>query len=66
MVGVNRDNLKDPDRKVFLQEMIQVAKTKGSGWVDDEYPNPKTGKVEAKTSYVEDFDGVVVGCCIYK
>lgn len=66
MVGVNRWGLKDPDGKFFLQEMINLAKTKGSGWVDYKYPQPTTGKVEAKTSYVENLDGWVVGCGIYK
>lgn len=66
MVGVNRWNAKDPDGKFFLQEIIQTAKAKGSGWVDYKYPNPKSGKVEQKTSYVEFFDGLVVGCGIYK
>ena len=56
----------DPDGKLFLQEMISLAKTKGSGWVDYKYPNPKSGKIEAKTSYVEFLDGWMVGCGIYK
>jgi len=66
MVGVNRWNLKDPDGKYFLQEMIQVAKAKGSGWVDYKYPHPITGKIEAKTSYVEYLDGWVLGCGVYR
>lgn len=66
MVGVNRWGLKDPDGKFFLQEMITIAKTKGSGWVDYKYPNPKSGKIEAKASYVEFLDGWVVGCGVYK
>jgi signal transduction histidine kinase len=66
MVGVNRWGVKDPDGKFFLQDMIHVAKTKGSGWVDYKYPNPKSGKVEDKASYVENLDGWVVGCGIYK
>ena len=66
MVGVNRWGVKDPDGKLFLQEMIGVAKTKGSGWVDYKYPNPKSGRIEDKTSYVENLDGWMVGCGIYK
>ena len=66
LVGVNRWNVKDPDGKMFLQEMIQVTQAKGSGWVDYKYPNPKSGKVESKTSYVENMDGLMVGCGIYK
>lgn len=66
MIGINRLNVKDPDGKFFLQEILETARTKGSGWVDYKYPNPKSGKVEAKTSYVEFLDGWAVGCGIYK
>ena len=34
LVGVNRWNIRDPDGKFFLQEIIQVAQRKGGGWVD--------------------------------
>jgi signal transduction histidine kinase len=66
MVGVNRWGVKDPDGRFFLQDMINLAKTKGSGWVDYKYPNPKTGKIDDKSSYVEHLDGLVIGCGIYK
>jgi cytochrome c len=66
MVGVNRWGLQDPNGVYFLQEMIRVASTKGSGWVDYQYPNPKNGKIEPKTSYVEYLDGWLVGCGFYR
>jgi len=66
LVGVNRWGIKDPDGRFFLQDMIRVAQTQGSGWVDYKYPNPKTGKIEDKTSYVEYLEGWVVGCGVYK
>lgn len=66
MVGINRINVKDPDGKLFLQEIIQTAKSKGSGWVDYKYPNPKTGKIDQKSSFVEIFEDIVIGCGTYK
>jgi signal transduction histidine kinase len=66
LVGVNRINTKDPDGKLFIQEIIKTGLTKAGGWVDYKYPNPKTGKVMQKTSYVESLDGKIVGCGIYK
>lgn len=66
LVGVNRWNVKDPDGKFFLQEIIRAGQQKGGGWVDYKYTNPKNGKIEAKTSYVESVDGMVIGCGIYK
>lgn len=66
LVGVNRWNARDPDGKFFLQEIIQTAQAKGGGWVDYKYTNPKNGKIEAKTSFVEAVEGMVIGCGIYK
>jgi cytochrome c len=66
LVGVNRINVKDPDGKFIIQELLETAKTKGSGWVDYKYPNPKSGKIDQKTSYVEFLDGWTIGCGIYK
>lgn len=66
LIGQNRFNAKDPDGKLFIQEILETARTKGSGWVDYKYTHPTTLKVEAKTSYVEHLDGWVVGCGIYK
>lgn len=66
LVGQNRYNAKDPDGKYFLQELLETARTKGSGWVDYKYTNPVTQKIEAKTSYVEFLDGWMVGCGVYK
>lgn len=66
LVGLNRWGLRDPDGKLFLQEMIHLARTKGSGWVNYKYPHPSTGKILDKSSYVELLDGWVVGCGAYR
>jgi len=66
LVGVNRWDLKDPDGKFFLREIIAMAKGKGSGWIDYKYTNPQTGRIQAKTSYVERVGDLVVGAGIYK
>ncbi|BDU74294.1 cache domain-containing protein [Mesoterricola silvestris] len=66
LVGKNRIGLKDPDGKMIIQEMLSVAKNKGKGWVDYKYPDPVTGKVLMKTSYVELHEGLIFGCGIYK
>jgi len=66
LVGVNRWGLKDPDGKMIVQELIKTAQTQKSGWVDYKYINPKTGKIEPKSSYVEALDDWLVGCGFYK
>jgi signal transduction histidine kinase len=65
-IGTNRWNIKDPDGVMIIQEFVKTVKAKGSGWVDYKFPNPKTNKMDAKTSYVEGMDGWVIGCGIYK
>lgn len=66
LVGKNRIDMKDPDGKMVIQELIKVAKTKGKGWVDYKYPDPSDNKVKGKSSYVELYEGLVIGAGIYK
>ena len=68
MVGVNRSSIKDPDGKFFIKEMANVAKTKGSGWVDYKYVHPKTKKTEQKTTFVKRIAGtdMYLACGAYK
>jgi putative methionine-R-sulfoxide reductase with GAF domain len=40
----------------FFQAMVQVAATNGSGYVEYMWPNPVTGKREAKLSFVKKFE----------
>lgn len=65
---VNKDvlDMKDADGNPLIRNFIEVAKAKGSGWVDYKWPNPTTKAVEAKSTYVEKLDDMVVGCGIYK
>ena len=41
MVGKNVIESKDSNGKVVVKELIEVAKTKGEGWVEYMYPNPQ-------------------------
>lgn len=65
-VGVNQSKAKDPDGVEFVQERIRLAKSKGKGWHDYKYLNPKTGQKEPKTSYIEVWDNLIFGAGIYK
>jgi cytochrome c len=66
LVGKNMINVPDTDGKLFRKDIVDIAKAKGSGWVDYKYKNPANGKVEQKTTYVE-LSGDIVFCCgIYK
>lgn len=67
MVGKNLLDMKDNEGKAMIQEMVKVAKGKGSGWVDFKWPNPVTKAIEAKSGYVEKVDDTMfVGSGIYK
>jgi cytochrome c len=66
MVGKNLLELKDQEGKPLIRQMVDVAKTKGKGWVDYKWPNPVTKAIEAKSSYVEKVDDMLVGSGIYK
>jgi cytochrome c len=56
----------DPDGKMFRKDIVEMAKTKGSGWVDFKYKNPATNKVESKTSFIKKADDMIFICGIYK
>lgn len=52
LVGKNIGALKDPSGKAFVVEFANVAKTKGSGWVDYQFLDPQTKKTLPKSSYI--------------
>ena len=66
LVGRDMFGLKDADDKFFIQNFIDIAKTKGSGWVDYKWANPVTKKIEKKSTYVFKVDDYFLGCGIYK
>jgi len=45
---------------------VAIVKTKRNGWVDYKWPNPTTGAIDRKSTYVEKADGIIVGCGVYK
>lgn len=66
LIGKNLFEVPDVDGKFFRKEIVEVAKTKGSGWVDYKYSNPETKKVEAKTTYIQKVGDIIVCCGTYK
>lgn len=66
LVGKEVLEMRDAYGKYFIKNFIDVAKGKGSGWVDYKWPNPITQAVESKSTYVEKVDDLVISCGIYK
>lgn len=66
LIGKNLSEIKDADGKFIVKSFIEVAGTKGSGWVDYKWPNPVSNAVEPKSTYVEKYEDILLGCGIYK
>ena len=64
-VGQNAIDAQDADGKYLGREMNTLARAHGSGWVDYKYLNPKSGRIEPKSVYIERTGDVVLGCGIY-
>jgi cytochrome c len=58
--GKDATTLKDVEGKEFGKEIIELAKTKGSGWVEYRMTNPVTKKVGLKRSWVIGVDDYVI------
>jgi signal transduction histidine kinase len=65
-VGEKLIDKPDNKGKLFRKEIIEKAKTEGSGWVDYFYLNPKTGKEEDKTTYLKRVGDLVICCGVYR
>jgi len=66
LIGKKLLEVPDADGKLFRKEIVELAKTKGSGWVDYKYKNPKTSNIESKTTYIKKEGDIVLCCGIYK
>lgn len=66
-VGKNLIGVKDPDGVQVNAEIIKLAMSKGSGWVNFKWPDPVTKKIEEKSAYVVKVDDqTVCGSGYYK
>ena len=57
LIGQNHLDLKDANGKLWIRENIEVAKTKGGGWVTYSWTNPTTKKVQPKKAWVQRVEG---------
>ncbi|SHG65357.1 cache domain-containing protein [Massilia sp. CF038] len=66
MIGKDLIDLKDADGVPIVRNFIELANTKGKGWVDYKWPNPVSKAIEAKSTYIEKHGDVLIGAGIYK
>ena len=63
-IGKDVMSQQDDNGKFFGREIMQIGESGGE--VDYVWPNPLTGKVQKKTTYIILVDGLRFGCGIYK
>ncbi len=66
LIGKDLLELKDADGTYIVKSFIDTGKSKGKGWVDYKWPNPVSKAIEAKSTYIEKHDDVLIGAGIYK
>lgn len=66
IVGKDLTDVPDANGKKYRREIIELDAAKGKGWVDYQYKNPTSGKIEPKTTYILRVDDVVLEAGIYK
>lgn len=66
LIGQNLIAVPDTEGKLFRKEIVEKAKSQGSGWVDYVYLNPETNKQEHKTTYFQKVGDIIVCCGVYK
>ena len=65
LIGKNLMEIKDMNGKAFVREQVEVAKTKGSGWVDFQWNNPLSQKMEPRSTYLERVGDYIVLSGVY-
>ena len=65
-IGQNFIGVKDSNGRKFIQEIIKLARAKGSGWVEYEWHNPVTKDDLIKHVYFEKVDDLIICSGIYK
>lgn len=65
LIGQNLIAVPDTDGKLFRKEIVEKAKSNGSGWVDYVYLNPETNKQEHKSTYFLKVGDIILCCGVY-
>lgn len=65
LVGKNLYNEPDSRGKLFRKEIVDLANSRGSGWVDYTYINPVTKQEETKITYFQKVGSLIVCCGAY-
>ena len=64
-VGEEFIDLKDADGKEFVKDIVDIANSQGSGWVDYKWHEPITKKSLKKSCYFEKVEDVIICSGVY-
>jgi signal transduction histidine kinase len=65
LIGRNLYDEPDSKGKLFRKEIVDLANSRDSGWVDYTYMNPMTRQEEAKITYFQKEGNLIVCCGAY-
>jgi hypothetical protein len=65
-IGLDFCDVKDSDGRSFIREIVEVANTKGSGFVDYKWYNPVNKEDMEKHVYFEKVDEVIICSGVFK
>jgi cytochrome c len=65
LIGQNLYLAPDSDGKLFRKEIVDLANTRDSGWVDYTYMDPMTGQEEFKITHFQKVGNLIVCCGAY-
>ena len=63
--GKQMAGLKDANGVFIIKELNAICEKKGSGWLEYNWPNPATGAIDKKSSYVEKMGDMCIGTGIF-
>lgn len=66
LIGKDLIDVPDTNGKKYRREIVELAASKGKGWVDYTYRNPVTNQVEPKNTYMVKHGDVLLEAGIYK
>jgi signal transduction histidine kinase len=66
LIGKNLVDVPDSEGRMFRREIVERAKSKGSGWVEYLYLNPESNELEHKTTYLQKVGDIILCCGVYK
>ena len=65
IIGKRVLEMRDADDKYLFKNMLAATGTRTTAWVHYKWPNPATGEIAAKSTYLERVGDLVIGCGTY-